>query len=604
MNDELPVFAGIDALASLDPTETLLAPRKGRPIPVRVSKPLVLGPRLGRGGTAEVLLATQRALHREVAVKRPHAREPTADIALRQEAWALGQLEHPNIVPVHDLVVEEGRPLLVMKRIEGVPWEQTLADDGKLPADATADPFAWHLGVLQTVCNAVAFAHDRGFLHRDLKPQNVLIGRYGEVVVVDWGLALSLEPDPTGRLADRGQEATHIVGTPAYMAPEMFYADHELLGPATDVYLLGGLLYRLLAGVPPRRERTLSACARAAKVRPALDEAWPADLRALLYDALSPFPNERPTVEDFRVALGHHLRRRDAVALLDEVEARVASLEDPAQERSDRAYQDDVGAARFGLERAMVGLPDDARARGIHRRLYRHLVHAELEAGRPEAAEVFLRELDPGDPELEAVVEAALERRRMDQRRLEQLDRDLGRTQGRTGRIAAVVLLAIVWLALPTVLGLAGVPRGYGRMLFQNAVVLGVFVGLVVTLGRPLLSSRINRGMLALIACSPLFGMALTITLWLADAPPAALTASRALIDAMLIVLGGLLLDWRAVPSGILYGIAAVCTAAWPAHATPILMSATALWVALLVAIWTSGGILDRRRGRSEALPD
>ncbi len=177
---------------------------------------------LGEGGMGIVRLGTQRSLERAVALKslKDGLETPNARLKLLREAWITGKLEHPNIVPVHDLGIDErGEPRIVLKRIEGASWD-TLAKDAaevKRLFDAS-DLVEWNLRVLLEVARALHFAHVRGIVHRDLKPENVMIGSFGEVYVVDWGLAVALEDDGSGRFP-LALDATELAGTPSYMAP-------------------------------------------------------------------------------------------------------------------------------------------------------------------------------------------------------------------------------------------------------------------------------------------------------------------------------------------------------------------------------------------------
>ena len=152
-------------------------------------------------------------------------RDPRASAhieALLREAVITGALEHPNIVPVHMLGRDEdGHPVLVMKRIQGQLWSELL---GKASLDR-------HLEILKDICNALHYAHSRGVVHLDLKTQNVLIGEFGEVSLLDWGIARRLSDPAPGVM----------LGTPAYMASEM--VSGEKLTPLTDVYLLGSTLH-------------------------------------------------------------------------------------------------------------------------------------------------------------------------------------------------------------------------------------------------------------------------------------------------------------------------------------------------------------------------
>src|SRR5262245_25789650 len=221
---------------------------------------------LARGGMAEVWRGFDALLARGVALKV--LREPVlADGGFRarfeEEARHVGRLEHPSIVPVHDLgELPDGRPFFVMKLIHG----QTLAE--LLAARATpAEDLARWVGVFEQVCAAVAFAHARDLIHRDLKPSNVMLGEFGEALVVDWGIAKALAarpqpaplpPTPVVLSPSLGGAATasgtaetlpgQARGTPAFMAPEQARGEAGRVGKASDVFGLGGILCVTLTG--------------------------------------------------------------------------------------------------------------------------------------------------------------------------------------------------------------------------------------------------------------------------------------------------------------------------------------------------------------------
>jgi len=209
-----------------------------------------------------VHVAEQRSLARDVAVKTiQEGADPTARALLVREARIMGALEHPNLVPVHALGVDgRGAPLIVMKRVEGVSWRDLLSEPGhpswKPLLAGHGDPLRANVEILSQICSALAFAHDRGVVHRDIKPDNVMIGRFGEVYLLDWGVALRLE--------ERANEAQTFVGTPGYAAPEMVVANPLLIGTWTDIYLLGGVLFEVLVGrVPHEASTARAALARA-----------------------------------------------------------------------------------------------------------------------------------------------------------------------------------------------------------------------------------------------------------------------------------------------------------------------------------------------------
>ena len=224
----------------------------------------VLGRLIGEGGMGEVREAKQTSLGRTVAVKRPKLRAPasakgTSDIELfAREAAVTARLEHPHIIPVHDLGLgPDGLPLLAMKLVRGTPWSDLLKHDKDL---SPRDRLARHLATLIDVAQAVAFAHERGIIHRDLKPSQVMVGRHGEVYLMDWGIAASFGERkhasatdfPAASLAAMDcMTAPNPAGTSAYMAPEQTERNGARLGPWTDVWLLGAILYEILTRRPP-----------------------------------------------------------------------------------------------------------------------------------------------------------------------------------------------------------------------------------------------------------------------------------------------------------------------------------------------------------------
>jgi len=213
---------------------------------------------LARGGMGRVTVLLDTLLGREVAVKEvlPEA-GARALRRFEREALLTAGLEHPGIVPVHELVRgPDGEPYLVMRRVKGRPLDEAVA-----AASGLAGRLALLPAVLAAV-DAVAYAHGRGIVHRDLKPSNVLLGEFGETVVIDWGLARELgagadgEADGpaaadgrSGAFDDGLTRAGSVLGTPAFMSPEQ--ARGEAVDPRADVYALGAILYQLLTGQRP-----------------------------------------------------------------------------------------------------------------------------------------------------------------------------------------------------------------------------------------------------------------------------------------------------------------------------------------------------------------
>ncbi|MCI0693445.1 serine/threonine protein kinase [candidate division KSB1 bacterium] len=228
--------------------------------------------KFSRGGMGTIYLAEDASLGRKVAMKVLHAPDATGDLSARmlREARVIAQLEHPSIVPVHDVgELPDGRVFYVMKFVQGSRLDQYAQDTRSLPD---------LLRIFQKVCEAVAFAHAHGVIHRDLKPENIMVGAFGEVLVMDWGLAKIVEAEGRGRRAEgerpraesgglraeseeqnsvngkvaasAAHETLHgtVMGTPAYMAPEQKRGEIDQIDQRTDVFALGAILYFLLTG--------------------------------------------------------------------------------------------------------------------------------------------------------------------------------------------------------------------------------------------------------------------------------------------------------------------------------------------------------------------
>jgi serine/threonine protein kinase/tetratricopeptide (TPR) repeat protein len=281
-----------------------------------------------QGGIGKVWLAKDLSLNRDVALKelRPdRLRNPRVWARFVEEARITGQLEHPGIVPIYELTVdsETGQLYYTMKFIRG----KTLAEASKEYHDACKagkdDPvqFRQLLNAFTAVCQAVAYAHSRGVVHRDLKGQNVVLGDYGEVIVLDWGLAKVLdeqedlaaelepakqedvpsEPELSGVEPGAGRFKTmqgQVLGTPAYMPPEQAAGKLELVNQRSDVYSLGAILYELLCGNAPfLGSDTLDLLRRVREVPPepphAIRTGVPRGLEAIALRAMAKNPDNR-----------------------------------------------------------------------------------------------------------------------------------------------------------------------------------------------------------------------------------------------------------------------------------------------------------------------
>ena len=345
-----------------------------------------LGAAIGAGGMGEVMLASDRRIGRDVAIKRTRV-VPSPELAARflREAQIQGRLDHPAVVPVYDLGVDDdGRPYFVMKRLAGTSLEAVLAARGDDGPHA-----AWSrrrlLAAFVEVCLAIEFAHTRGVVHRDLKPANIMLGDFGEVYVLDWGVARVVRDD-----ADDGggaeivsldgvgtadTRAGAVLGTPGFMAPEQ--ARGEPVTPRSDVYALGATLFELLAGQAFARGRLDASDVDAVPSRRGADV--PPELDAICARALAPDPGARygsaralaDEVQGYldgdrdlerrrELARGHLARARAALAEADGADARARAMRGAGQALAlDPASTEAAGlVSRLMLEPPAVTPPE------------------------------------------------------------------------------------------------------------------------------------------------------------------------------------------------------------------------------------------------------
>ena len=332
---DLSRIADDDLLASLahvsaarsddDPYRTVTQPNLGESTSTG-SRFRVLRPH-ARGGLGQVSVALDQELDRPVALKEiqdRHADEPHSRARFVQEAEITGKLEHPGIIPVYGLGHDaSGRPFYAMRFIQGDSLKEAImgfhGDEGlKKDPGRGSRGCASYCGGSPTCATRSPTRHSRGVLHRDLKPGNIMLGPYGETLVVDWGLAKPIGPSGAGESAARDApvlmdgpirlsglrgsrdetDTGSIIGTPAYASPEQVAGRLDLLGPASDVYGLGATLYALLTGRAPVESGELEDVLRRVQrgeVRPprALDPTIPRPLEALCQRAMATRPEDR-----------------------------------------------------------------------------------------------------------------------------------------------------------------------------------------------------------------------------------------------------------------------------------------------------------------------
>jgi serine/threonine-protein kinase len=296
------------------------------------------GPVIGKGGAGEVVLAHDRRVGRDVAIKRLKNSKPAEEEVRRflREAKIQARLDHPAIVPVHELGRDaSGRPYFTMKRLAGRTLLQLLAEPkaGQTPR---------LLRAFSEICLAIEFAHSRGVVHRDVKPANVMLGDFGEVYVLDWGIARVVADAESAVVTadidtiDGNTMSGDLRGTPGYMAPEQVHSANEVDRPA-DVYALGSMLFEILADEPlhPRGQQaaiasTLSGDTLVSPLRRRPGRAIAPELDALCTSMLSIDPTARPTAKQVADGIQAYLDgdrdlvRRRAMAIDNVWKARAA----------------------------------------------------------------------------------------------------------------------------------------------------------------------------------------------------------------------------------------------------------------------------------------
>lgn len=577
---------------------------------------------LGEGGMGRVLLARQYSLDREVAVKvlKKEALSPEAADALVLEARTAGSLEHPGVVPIYALARDSnGMPAVVMKRVDGVNWRELLRDD-KNPAwqrlTQSDDHLEANLQVLIQVCNAVEHAHTRGVLHRDLKPANVLIGELGEVYVADWGVAIQ-----KARVKPGGQP--RLVGTPAYLAPEMMTGDATKMDERTDVYLLGATLHEVLTKRPPHIGSTLKEVLEAAHAgaAPSFGLDVPAELAAVCATAMAKDPAKRfQSALELRDALKLFLAHRGSNALSDaarkrlhELEVMAANANDehsalstvnggpkppaPEAEEEMRRWYALVSECRFGFAHALQMHSLNVEAHAGMRRLLEVAARREIQRGATASARAYLAELKDPPADLVAGLEALRKRdaeRAANAAKLKALSHELNPAVAAPQRavllgvltLTICVLAVLTWLLADWWIATAGKWAPVGTV----AIAFLVYVVAMLAGRRSLLSTRINRQLSAVAGLACGFTVVSRVLSVLLGAPLSQALSFESVVLAAIFGVCACVWHWSlALPGVIMLTIGAAGCWLWPHQAINIYTFATAAAVSsalLMLRVW------------------
>ncbi|EMI53596.1 protein kinase domain-containing protein [Rhodopirellula sallentina] len=368
--------------------------------------------KLGSGGTGIVYQAHQRAIDREVAVKvlrHELAGDRQSRHRFLTEARVIGSLDHPNVIALHDLCIDaDGHLFYAMKRIDGTSWDQQI------------DQFSVeeNLTILLRVADAIRYAHSRGLIHRDIKPENVMLGRFGEALVADWGLAIQLGRSKKEAAPQWCDGGSAIGGTPAYMAPEQASGGLEQIGPLTDVYLLGAILFQVLTGRPPHHGNSLLECIHSAANNIIVPTEVVGELMDAAMKAMATDPRDRyATVEEFVSAITDHRTHQESERLVRRAKRRAWPDENDRSRKPIAELTTEETYERFRISQALLHeaielWPENTRATETLKKV--QLEFARFTAGRGDLDLSLRLYAAAGEGDCEAAVRVRRDRDRRD----------------------------------------------------------------------------------------------------------------------------------------------------------------------------------------------
>ena len=425
-----------------DPEDTIrLTAPQACALPIQVDKIEEIK-LIAEGGMGRIYEGNQRYPERKVAIKKSKKNTTEDQQQLLQEAMIVGALEHPNIIPVHQILInrEEGHSV-VMKRINGISFKQKIVE-GCSPLET--------LQILLPVCNAVEYAHSQGIVHRDIKPSNIMIGHFGEVYLLDWGLALNLTENQQG-----------IVGSPSFMAPEMLHSDTTKITEQTDVYLLGATLHYAITGKARHSGKNIKGIVSQIKNSQPFqyDSHIPEQLGQLINSACQKNADCRPeSVRALREQIEELVQHWPALQLTQEALIRafeVSQIRTCQTVRLDQVQSchQIFTMARQDFEYALRIWPDNSLAiKGLEKLLV-DMINIHIQQNEYAAALLLYSNLDNKFPDLLAEIgrqREAAEQLDSEQQRLLRLgeEHDFVRAQEASAPFAALIALSALLIAV------------------------------------------------------------------------------------------------------------------------------------------------------------
>ena len=441
---------------------------------------------LGVGGEGYVQLGHQHSLDRAVALKRLINRTDAQQTRrLIAEARLTGSLEHPHIIPVHALVeTEAGEALIVMKRVEGHSWENELSGLGPIWSDDQGDLFRRHMTIFLSICQAVEFAHNRGVLHLDVKPENVMLGDFGEVYLVDWGIAQ--------RMSELDSLPDNVIsGTPQFMSSEMTIS-LKRVSVQSDVACLGATLHRVLTGEPRHQGKDLYDVLNAARLSKPYQypPEMHRELGALLNRACAQRAEDRfSSVHDLRVAVESYLEHRVSIALAQSGLTLLGQLKELSRVTFSSDQPDLMGDfrevalnCRVTFERALEMWGSNVTALTGLDQLRIAWATFELDQQQPRVADAILQRMSSPPSSLTARVSELLteeENKQLEDKRLRKIEAELSFRSTSNYQQLAIALNGLFWSSCLMAVGTlsrSGVIKMDQRLNWELCSYAGVFV--------------------------------------------------------------------------------------------------------------------------------
>jgi|GEM_PF-1208623 len=430
---------------------------------------------LGKGGMGVVHLAHQHALGREIAVKQIRSNRISERTlkAMYQEATVTGVLEHPNIIPVYALGRDEyNRPLMLMKRVEGVTWRDMIRNEENPHwAQVKGDRLRWHLETFMQICNAVHFAHTRRIIHRDIKPDNVMIGDFGQVYLLDWGLGLRLD-----EVVESEGGSAELVGTPSYMAPEMIQGQVSMMDERTDVYLLGASLHEALIGHARHFGDSIhSVIFSVLESKPfRYPDSVPKGLADICNKATHVDPTKRfASAAALQEAIADFLQHRESLQLLEVAEEKLTALQTMLTKER-KAKDEDATLihklfyeCRFGFEQALRSWTENQVAKERLQDALEMMCRYQIQQREYRAAKALFDELQGDFSALRQellVLKTEREAQEGAAEKLRAIERDSNLTISRKQRVLAAIAISVILSIGATIMITTGL---MGKQLFD-----------------------------------------------------------------------------------------------------------------------------------------